>query len=66
MARAYTEARKRANAKWNSAHSAEYSRLVVVFPRHDNSLKEKVEEAAKAEGLSMSQYVVKLLQEHFS
>lgn len=58
----YTEAKKRANAKWNAEHMSEYDRIVVLLPRNDKNLKNKAKKLADMHGISMSAYICNLIE----
>lgn len=59
----YTEAKKRANAKWNAEHMSEYDRIVVLLPRNDKDLKNKAKKLASLHGYaSMSAYICDLIE----
>ena len=53
----YTEAKKKANAKWNSEHMSEYDRITVLLPRNNKDLKRKVKMLADLHGESVSSYI---------
>lgn len=58
FALAVSEAKKKANLKWDQAHRADYWRCTIVFPIQE---KERVLEQARAAGLSISDYVRQLI-----
>lgn len=58
----YSEAKKRANAKWNAEHMSEYDRIVVLLPRNDKDLKNKARKLASMHGSSMSTYICELIE----
>ena len=58
----YSEAKKRANAKWNAEHMSEYDRIVVLLPRNDKDLKNKARKLADMHGASMSNYICELIE----
>lgn len=53
-----SEAKKKANLKWDQAHRADYWRCTIVFPIQE---KERVIEQARSAGLSISDYVRQLI-----
>lgn len=58
----YSEAKKRANAKWNAEHMSEYDRIVVLLPRNDSSIKDTVKKLANMHGMNMSTYICELIR----
>lgn len=59
----YTEAKKRANTKWNKEHMSEYNRIVVLIPRCNSDLKRKAKELAHLHGFeSMSSYICDMIE----
>ena len=57
---AVSEAKKKANLKWDQAHRADYWRATIVFPIAE---KETVIEQANAAGLTLSEYIRKLVKD---
>lgn len=56
-----SEARKRANKKWNDEHAAErYERLNLNLPK---GKPEQIKEHARKQGLSTSGYINKLIEQ---
>lgn len=55
-----SEARKKANQKWDQAHRSDYWRCTIVFPINE---KQAVTDRAAALGLSLSDYVRGLIQD---
>ncbi len=53
-----TEARKRANRKWDEAHRGDYWRCTIVFPIEE---KDQVMQQAEAAGVSLSEYIRQLI-----
>jgi len=49
-----SEAKKRANRKWDEAHRSDYWRCTIVFPAEE---KQAVIDKASAAGLSLSDYI---------
>lgn len=58
---AMSEARKRANKKWNDANMRErYDQIAVLWPKGERDI---VKAAAKAAGVSLSVYVMSAVRE---
>lgn len=57
---AVSEAKKKANLKWDQAHRSDYWRATIVFPIAE---KETVIEQANAAGLTLSEYIRKLVKD---
>lgn len=51
---AISEAKRRANRKWDEAHRGNYWRCTIVFPAEE---KQSVIDQAAAAGLSISEYI---------
>ena len=49
-----SDARKKANRKWNEAHSVDYWRCTVMIPAEE---KQSVLDKAAARGMSISEYI---------
>ena len=54
-----SEAKKRANKKWDEEHRDEYWRATIVFPAEE---RETVQERARARGQSVSDYIRELVR----
>ena len=60
FALAVSEAKKKATLKWDQAHRGDYWRATIVFPIAE---KEAVIEQASAAGLTLSEYIRKLVKD---
>lgn len=57
---AISEAKKRANRKWNDAHKAElYDQIAILCPKGEREI---VKAAANAEGVSLSVYIMEAVR----
>ncbi len=57
---AISEAKKRANEKWNKANMKErYDRIQLVVPK---GMKETLQSKAKEQGLSMNKYIMEAIR----
>lgn len=54
-----SEARKKANRKWDEAHRGDYWRCTIVFPVEE---REQVQAQAAAHGLTVSEYIRSLIE----
>lgn len=60
---AVTEAKRKANRKWDEAHRGNYWRCTIVFPAEE---KQKIIDKANAANLSISDYVRGLIEKDVS
>ena len=60
MAQKYTEARKQANRRWNEANKDRYYRVALVLPAE---LKEPIQAAAQADGLSINAWITEVVKD---
>lgn len=57
---AVSEAKKKANLKWDQAHRANYWRATIVFPIEE---KQQIIDQAARKGLTLSEYIRKLIED---
>ncbi len=57
--REYTEAKARANKKWNDANKDRYDRIQLVFPK---GKKDEVRAAAKSHKMSLNAYILQAVE----
>ena len=58
-----SEAKKRANRKWDEAHRADYWRCTIVFPAQE---REAIQARAEELGIPVSEYIRSLIREDLS